>query len=62
MIYDAFKLWSTYKWAGPLIVFESRDEYALSHRRDQLGFQGLEYHNFKLKPSFTAYQAAVRTI
>ena len=59
MIYDAYKLWATYRWAGPMMVFEARDEYKYSRMRDRLDFQGLEFVNFKPKPAFAAYQRAV---
>ena len=60
MIYAGYKLWATYRWAGPLILYEGRDQ---GHDKSSYyDFMGLQYHNFVRKPAFKVYQLAVQTI
>jgi hypothetical protein len=58
MITVAYRLWGTYRWAGPLFLFEARDEAPATHRDTVWNYLGLSYHNFKRKPAFAAYRRA----
>lgn len=58
MVTQAYKLFASYKWAGPLFFYQGRDLGA-SANTDQ-NFFGLTRYNFSPKPAFTAY-ASVRT-
>jgi hypothetical protein len=59
MIYAGYRLWSTYRWAGPLILFEGRDELDMRRGRTMWSYLGLRYHNFRPKPALRAYRTAV---
>jgi hypothetical protein len=60
MITRAFQLWSTYSWAGPLFVYDSRDQGTSTSTREN--FFGLFNYDFSPKPSAAAYEAAVATL
>jgi hypothetical protein len=53
MVSKAFRLFSHYKWAGPLFMYSGRDLGSSTDTREN--FFGFLKHNFARKPSFTAY-------
>jgi len=53
---EAFRLYKSYSWAGPLFVYNFRDDGTSSDTREN--FFGLVRHDFSQKPAFGAYQAA----
>jgi hypothetical protein len=57
-IIRGFALWSTYSWAGPLLVYEGRDEKSESHNQTMWNYLGLLLEDFSKKPSYAAYQQA----
>jgi polysaccharide biosynthesis protein PslG len=61
MVFDAYKTWGGYSWAGPLILFEGRDQLPNTVRGLVWEHLGLRYSNFKEKPAYAAYQRAVAT-
>jgi hypothetical protein len=60
MIQAAFKAWSSYSWAGPLFIYQGRDE-GTSATTNQ-NFFGFRNYNGTPKPAFGAYQAAVASL
>ena len=58
IIYDGFKLWATYKWAGPLLVYTGRDPG--TDRTSYYDWMGLVFHNWKPKQAYSAYKSAVK--
>lgn len=57
-ILKGYALWSTYSFAGPLIVFEGRDQATYSSTETVWNYLGLLYRNFEKKPAYSAFQAA----
>jgi len=53
----AYQLWQGYDWAGPLFVYQGRDQGTDASNRED--FFGLEHYDFSKKPAYTAYQNAV---
>jgi len=60
MITRAFQLWSTYSWAGPLFIYDARDQGTDTSTREN--FFGLFNHDFSPKPSAAAYETAVAAL
>ena len=56
MITQAYQLFGSYSWAGPLFVWSSRD--AGTSTSTKYNFYGLLRYDFSQKPALTAYQAA----
>jgi hypothetical protein len=56
MITEAYSLWKTYEWAGPLFTYEGRDLGTRTDTREN--FFGMLRHDFSRKPSYEAYRAA----
>jgi hypothetical protein len=60
MVSTAYKLFASYRWAGPLFLYQGRDAGASTHSMyDNFGFIN---HNFTPKPAFRAYQLAAATL
>ena len=57
MISDAYALWSSYSWAGPLLVYQGRDQGTDTSSNEN--FYGLLNNDFTPKPAYAAYQNAV---
>jgi hypothetical protein len=55
----AYQLWSTYSWAGPLFVFQGRDQG--TDTSSYYNFFGLTSYTGVPKPAYAAYQNAVAT-
>jgi len=53
----AVSLWSTYSWAGPMIVYQLRDRG--TDRKDRENFFGLTRYDGSPKPSYVAFLRAV---
>ena len=53
---EAFKLFGSYSWAGPLFVYNFRDDGTSTATREN--FFGLIRYDFSLKPAYSTYQAA----
>jgi hypothetical protein len=60
MISQAISLWSSYSWAGPIFVYQGRDQG--SDTSSVYDFFGLSNYDGTPKPSFTAYQNAVANL
>jgi hypothetical protein len=58
-ITQAFTLWKSYPWAGPLCVYNFRDNG--TDTSDRENFFGLIHRDFTLKPAYTAYQTSATT-
>jgi hypothetical protein len=56
---DAYTLWSSYSWAGPLFWYSDRDERAPGASGDAWNYYGLLREDFSPKPAWNAYRAAV---
>lgn len=56
MIAEAYTVWQTYSWGGPLFTYSGRDLGTSTDTREN--FFGLMRYDFTKKPSFAAYQAA----
>jgi hypothetical protein len=52
----AFSMWQTYPWAGPLFVYDFRDNG--TNPASVEDFFGLVRHDWSPKPAYRAYQAA----
>ena len=59
MISTAFQVWSGYSWAGPLFVYQGRDQGTATTTTEN--FFGLSNYDGTPKPSYAAYQTAVAT-
>jgi polysaccharide biosynthesis protein PslG len=59
MIGHAFQLWSSYSWAGPLFIYQGRDQ-GTDTSTDQ-NFYGLISYDGTPKPAYAAYRLAVAT-
>ena len=59
MITAAFKVWSGYSWAGPLFVYQGRDQGTDTSTREN--FFGIQNFDGTPKPAYTAYQQAAAT-
>jgi hypothetical protein len=59
MISRAFQVWSGYSWAGPLFVYQGRDQGTDTASYDN--FFGFLNYDGTPKPAFAAYQQAVAT-
>jgi polysaccharide biosynthesis protein PslG len=59
MIGRAFALWSSYSWAGPLFIYQGRDQ-GTDTSTDQ-NFYGLISYDGTPKPAYAAYRLAVVT-
>lgn len=55
----AYQLWRTYSWAGPLFIFQGRDQGTDSS--SYYNFFGLTSNTGVPKPAYAAYQRAVAT-
>lgn len=53
---QAFKLWSSYTWAGPLFVYDFRDDGTSTSTKEN--FFGLLRNDWSQKPAFAAYKSA----
>jgi polysaccharide biosynthesis protein PslG len=53
---EAFKLWTSYSWAGPLFVYNGRDNGTSTSTREN--FFGLLRYDWSQKPAFAAFKAA----
>jgi hypothetical protein len=60
MIGAAFKAWATYSWAGPLFVYQGRDQGNDPSTIEN--FFGFINHDGTPKPAYAAYQAAAALI
>jgi hypothetical protein len=60
MVTRAYRLWSSYSWAGPLFLFSGRD--AGTNLGTNEDFFGLLGYNYAVKPSFAAYWLSSHTI
>jgi hypothetical protein len=60
MITRAYALWETYDWAGPLFVYQHRDQGTSTSTREN--FFGLVRTDYSQKPAYAAYQSAVNNL
>ena len=60
IMYDAYRLWSGYSWAGPLCWFDYRD--IGTDTSDHGNFFGLYANNGDPKVALTQYQTLVRSV
>jgi hypothetical protein len=60
MVTRAYRLFASYRWAGPLFFYSSRD--LGSSTQTQENFFGFLSRNFARKPAFTAYRAVSRSV
>jgi hypothetical protein len=60
MVSKAFQLWSGYSWAGPLFVYQGRDQGTDTSTDEN--FYGFLNNDWTPKPAYTAYQQAVATL
>jgi hypothetical protein len=56
---DAYRLWRSYKWAGPLFWYSGRDLEAPGASGSAWNYMGLLRQDFTPKPAWYAYRAAV---
>jgi hypothetical protein len=59
IMYDAYRLWSGYSWAGPLCWFDYRDKG--TDTSDHGNFFGLYAKNGQPKQALAQYQSLVRS-
>jgi polysaccharide biosynthesis protein PslG len=59
-VIDAYKLWNSYSWAGPLFWYADRDQLPPGASGDAWNYYGLLREDFSPKPAWVAYQAAAR--
>ncbi len=57
MISSAFQLWGSYSWAGPLFIYQGRDQGTDPSTREN--FFGFINFDGTPKPAYSAYQQAV---
>jgi polysaccharide biosynthesis protein PslG len=55
---QAYRLWNSYDWAGPLFWYADRDQLAPGASGDAWNYYGLLRHDFSPKPGWSAYRAA----
>jgi polysaccharide biosynthesis protein PslG len=55
---DAYRLWRSYDWAGPLFWYSDRDEAPSGVSTSAWDYYGLLRHDFSPKPAWSAYRAA----
>jgi hypothetical protein len=60
MLADAYHLWSTYSWGGPLCWFDYRDKG--NDTSTQKDFFGLYSTNGTPKPAVAQYTAVVHSV
>jgi hypothetical protein len=60
MVTRAYRLFATYRWAGPLFFYSSRDQGSATD--NQANFFGFLTRSFARKPSFTAYRRAALSV
>ena len=60
MVTSAYRLFATYRWAGPMFYYSSRDLGASLNTREN--FFGFISHNFTRKPSFSAYHRIAMSV
>ncbi|HEX4491510.1 MAG TPA: cellulase family glycosylhydrolase [Acidimicrobiia bacterium] len=60
IMYDAYRLWGSYPWAGPLCWFDYRDKG--TDTGDHGNFFGLYTHDDQPKVALRQYQALVRSV
>jgi hypothetical protein len=53
---EAFKLWTSYSWTGPLFMYEGRDNGTSTSDREN--FFGLWRYDWSKKPAYNAYKTA----
>jgi polysaccharide biosynthesis protein PslG len=59
MITEGYKLWSTYPWAGPLFVFQGRDQGTDPSSYEN--FFGFINYDGTPKPGYFTYRQATET-
>jgi polysaccharide biosynthesis protein PslG len=55
---DAYRLWRSYTWAGPLFWYSGRDVAAPGESGEAWRYHGLLRRDFTQKPAWAAYRAA----
>jgi polysaccharide biosynthesis protein PslG len=55
---DAYRLWRSYDWAGPLFWYSGRDVAAPGESGEAWRYHGLLRRDFTRKPAWAAYRAA----
>jgi hypothetical protein len=55
---DAYRLWNSYDWAGPLFWYADRDQLPAGRSGDAWNYYGLLRHDFSTKPAWSAYRIA----
>jgi polysaccharide biosynthesis protein PslG len=55
---DAYKLWNSYAWAGPLFWYADRDQLPTGASGDAWNYYGLLREDFSPKPAWDAYRLA----
>jgi hypothetical protein len=55
---DAYRLWRSYDWAGPLFWYSDRDEQSPGVSSSAWNYFGLLHRDFSPKPAWDAYRAA----
>lgn len=55
---DAYRLWRSYAWAGPLFWYSGRDVAAPGESGEAWRYHGLLRRDFTQKPAWAAYRAA----
>ena len=59
MVTKGYQLFASYSWAGPMFIFQGRDQGTDASNREN--FYGLLQYDFTPKPAYSAYQHAVAT-
>ena len=55
---DAYRLWRSYEWAGPLFWYSDRDKQPPAASGDAWNYYGLLRFDFSQKPAWAAYSAS----
>ena len=55
---QAYNLWKSYDWAGPLFWYADRDQLPTGASEDAWNYYGLLREDFSPKPAWSAYRAA----
>jgi hypothetical protein len=55
---DAYRLWRSYEWAGPLFWYSDRDKQPPGASGDAWNYYGLLRFDFSQKPAWAAYSAS----
>ena len=58
---QAYNLWNSYDWAGPLFWYADRDQLPKGASGDAWNYYGLLREDFSPKPAWSAYRAAALT-